>query len=298
MEIHTLVKDVYALMERKDGWFTKELADGLSESISLRLSTHFNPEPRTPTLRLSRMGPRCPRALWYSIHHPELSEATPPWVYLKYSFGHILEAQTIALAKAAGHSVTGEQDECTLDGIKGHCDCIIDGCVCDVKSASTRSFQKFKNGSLAHDDPFGYLEQLDGYVVALSDDSRVTVKDRGYLLAIDKTLGHMVLYEHRVRPEHIRSRIASYKSIVASTTPPACECGQVEQGKSGNIGLDVRASYSAFKYCCFPRLRAFRYADGPVYLTKVVRVPDVPEIFRKVSSFSKEQPFVSGDQNS
>jgi len=224
------------------------------------------------------MGPRCPCALWHSIHTPELAEALPPWAEIKYSFGHIVEALAITLAKAAGHTVTGEQDELRLDGIVGHRDCVIDGCVVDVKSSSTMGFKKFKDGSIGQSDSFGYLDQLDGYVVASADDPLVTVKDKGYLLAIDKQLGHVCLYEHSIREQSIRSRIKTYKEFVARDKPPKCECGVRDSGKSGNIELDVRASYSPYKWQCFPRLRCFLYATGPVYLTKVVRKPDVIEV--------------------
>jgi len=224
------------------------------------------------------MGPQCPCALWHSIHHPELAEKLPPWAEFKYSFGHIIEAQAIMLAKAAGHEVTGEQDAVSVDGIVGHRDCVIDGCIVDVKSAASRSFTKFKDGSIRQDDPFGYLDQLDGYLCGSLQDPLVRVKDRAYLLAIDKQLGHMVLYEHGFREEHIRERIKGYRRIISSDIRPTCNCGTLSDGKSGNIKLDTKASYSPYKYCCFPNLRTFLYASGPIYLTKVVRKPDVMEV--------------------
>jgi len=186
----------------------------------------------------------------------------------------------IGLAKAAGHEVTGEQDELVVDGIHGHRDCVIDGAVVDVKSASSRGFQKFKDKSIAQADDFGYLDQLDGYSLGSLEDPLVRVKDRAYLLAIDKTLGHMVLYEHKVRHGEIQKRISDYKRIVRLDQPPRCECQSVPDGKSGNLKLDTRASYSPWKQVCNPGLRTFLYASGPVYLTKVVRVPDVTELTR------------------
>jgi hypothetical protein len=227
------------------------------------------------------MGPRCPRALWCSIHTPGEAESLPPWAEFKFAYGAIIEGLAISLAKAAGHDVRGEQDRVYVDGIAGHRDCVIDGCIVDVKSASSRAFQKFKDGSLRLDDSFGYLDQLDGYMVGSLEDPIVTIKDRGYLLAIDKTLGHMVLYEHTLREDSIRQRIKDYKLIVGRSEAPPCECGTVPDGKSGNIKLDVKASYSAFKHCCFPNLRTFLYSDGPRYLTKVVRLPEVTELIGK-----------------
>lgn len=280
-DINRLVPDIYKLMGKRDGWFTEELCRSLADDIAIRLQYHLGEKTNKPTLRLSQMGPRCPRALWYSIHHPEMAEALPPWAEIKYSFGHILEALVIALAKAAGHEVVGEQDELILDGIVGHRDCVIDGAVVDVKSSSSRAFLKYKSGALAQDDPFGYLDQLDGYVTASADDPLVRVKDKGYILAIDKQLGHLALYEHETRPEHIRQRIAEHKRIVGGLIAPQCTCGTIPEGKSGNIRLDIKASYNPYKRCCFPHLRTFAYSSGPIDFVKIVREPDVPEIYRQ-----------------
>lgn len=278
--IHTLVPDIYALL-KTDGWFTEELAKEFSDDVALRLRGQLNEVQKRKTLRLSQMGPRCPKALWASIHAPDEAESLPPWARIKYSYGHIIEALAIALAKASGHEVTGEQDELILDGIKGHRDCVVDGCTLDVKSTSSRGFEGFKTGSIGHSDHFGYLDQLDGYTVAAANDPLVRVKDKAYILAIDKTLGHMALYEHHIREQSIRERIASYKGLVESSIQvPTCNCETVPDGKSGNIRLGTKASYSPYKYFCFHELRTFLYAGGPVYLTRVVRKPDVTEIDR------------------
>lgn len=280
MNIHDLVPDIYAWIKKKEK-LNDELRAEYSDRVSRRVAEQFSGEARKATLRLSAMGPRCPKALWFSIHHPELAEPIPPQAEVKYAFGHMIEALAITLAKAAGHEVVGEQDELQLDGVVGHRDCIIDGCLVDVKSTSSRSFIKFKSKDFSQSDHFGYLDQLDGYVVASQLDPLLKVKDKGYILAIDKQLGHMVLYEHRIREDSIRQRISEYKSIVGTSSPPRCECGTRPVGNSGNIGLDIKASYSSYKHCCFPLLRTFLYSDGPVFLTKVARKPDVPEIFRR-----------------
>ena len=273
--IQTLVKDLYDTAS-SEGWFTPDL----SGEFHLKLSGSLNQTARVPSLRLSQMGTRCPCHLWHSIHSPSLREPLPAWARIKYDYGHIIEAYVICLAKASGHEVTGEQDELTVDGVVGHRDCVIDGNIVDVKSTTTRGFQKFKDGSIRDDDPFGYLDQLDGYVLGSRNDPLVRNKSSGYLLAIDKQLGHICLYEHKLREDHVRQRIKDYREIVARPEPPACTCGTVADGKSGNIKLDTRASYSPFKYCCKPNLRTFLYATGPVYLTHVARKPDVVEVDR------------------
>ncbi len=272
--IDTLIIDIQEFLRANgEHWFTGDVAKTYSEEVTKRLERSFGPRTGVPSLRLSQMGPKCPHALWHSIHSPSLAEPLPPSALVKFTFGHQLEAMAIVWAKMAGHEVTGEQDELHLDGITGHRDCIIDGCLVDVKSSATRSFLKFKDKTLASSDSFGYLDQLDGYLAASIDDPLLRVKDRAYLFAIDKQLGHMCLYEHRLREDSIRERIKHYREIVARDEPPACTCGVVKDGESGNFKLDVPASYNAFKYVCFPKLRTFLYSDGPRYLTKVVRIP-------------------------
>jgi hypothetical protein len=278
LQISSLINDVQNILKRKDGWFTDGLALTLGQEVARKLQQSFRPHESNPTLRLSQLGPRCPRALWHSIHTPELAEALPAWAENKFAFGHIVEAWALTLAKAAGHKVEGEQDELYVDGIRGHRDAVVDGCVVDVKSCSSRAFQKFKDKTLGQNDSFGYLDQLDAYLVGSLHDPLVTNKEVGYLWAIDKQLGHMCLYEHHLRRGSIEDRIKTYKEFVARGKPPECTCGTRDSGKSGNIELDVRASYSAYKYSCFPRLRTFLYSDGPRYLTHVARKPDVTEI--------------------
>ncbi len=190
--IHTLKTDIYTFLQTEKDWQTKVQPFFLPNIVGIKPAASETPSSR---LRLSQMGDRCPRALWNSIHHPELDQLLPPWVQFKFAYGHLVEALVIALAKACGHEVTGEQDEIGYMGVKGHRDCVIDGCLVDVKSASGRGMDKFK-GSLATSDTFGYLDQLDGYLSASAEDPLVRVKDKGYLFAVNRDLGHMEMYEH------------------------------------------------------------------------------------------------------
>src|ERR1041385_8027653 len=107
--INTLISDIQEVL-KTEGWFNEQIEGPFVKEVTDRLRSQYGSpeEERRPTLRLSRMGPTCPRALWYSIHHPELAEPLPPWAKFKYTFGHLIEGLTIALAKAAGHEVTGE----------------------------------------------------------------------------------------------------------------------------------------------------------------------------------------------
>ena len=67
-------------------------------------------------------------------------------------------------------------------------DCKIDGEVIDIKSASGYAFQKFKNGTLADDDAFGYMAQLAGYEKAEGTTG-------GGFLAINKENGELALFK-------------------------------------------------------------------------------------------------------
>lgn len=265
--IYTLIPDIYRVAGTN--WLTYELAEQLAKDIAKRLTK----QERRNGLRLSKMGPRCPKALWHSVHTPELAAPMPGYVHIKLLYGHILEALVLTLARAAGHTVQGEQDELEVAGVLGHRDAVIDGRLVDVKSSSVRALDKIKLGTIEQDDGFGYLDQLDAYLSGSATCPLTTVKDKGYLLGIGKELGHLELHEHQHRDSHIRERIRDYKQIIARSSPPDCLCGTKSFQGSGNIQLDVRSSYDDMRYVCWPHLRTFLYSKGPIYLTKVVREP-------------------------
>lgn len=268
MNINTLVKDCYDVLQT-EGWLTAaRLGD-----FSVNLSAALNQTQRLPGLRLSQMGEKCPCQLWHSVHTPELAEPFKPWTRNVFNYGHILEAYAVELIKAAGHEVTGEQDECILDGVPGRRDCIVDGCITDIKSVNSYGYQTLKSGDVS-EDPFlrDYLDQLDGYTVASAEDPLVRVKDKAYIFGINKQLGHLVLYEHRIRKESIMARIQLCREIVGLQSPPRCTCGTITEA-NGNIKLDLKASYNTYKFACFPNLRCFIYSGGPIYFVKVVKRP-------------------------
>jgi len=268
--INQLIPDIYELVQSKGGWNVQV------DYMARRLGEQFNKSHEIRRgLRLSGLGPKCPRALWYSANHPELAEPLPPWAVIKYTYGHIIEALIIELAKSAGHDVQGEQDEIILDGVMGHRDCVIDGAIVDVKSASSLGFKKFKDKTIAQSDDFGYLDQLDAYVVGsvMANDPLVIEQEKGYNIAVDKTLGHLCLYEHYVRPVRIRERIKLYKEIVQQPHAPDCQCEVTQPDNTGNIILGTKASYSPYKRHCFPGLKTILYSTGPKDFAKVVKWP-------------------------
>jgi len=278
--IDTLVSDIESVIKGKGGW-TEAVNEYFMQTMGEAATRRLTPstEPRAKTLRMSNIGTPCRRKLWYYLNLPEHEQDLPANTHLKFFYGDLIENLLLALAKAAGHSVEGEQGEVIVDGIVGHRDAIIDGVTVDVKSVSTMGFTKFKKNELRVDDPFGYLKQLTGYVYGASKDPLVTDKTGGAFLVMDKQHGHLHLdyYDLEHELELFPSAVVAAKLMATMKTTPHREWEAVPDGKSGNMKLPAACSYCDFKWECWPGLRGFAYSNGPSYLTKVVRVPDVKE---------------------
>lgn len=277
--INTLVDDLYAVLENgTDSETVDEIAVRFGKEMERIGKTRLLREEREPTLRMSNMGKPCDRQLWYSINKPETAEPLLPHVYNKFIYGDMIEEWILFLAEVAGHKVEGRQDTLEINGIKGHRDAVIDGVLVDVKSASTFSFGKFKAGLTLADDSFGYITQLQSYLYASQDDPLVTVKDKAAFLVVDKTLGHITLDVHKRLdwdwPKLYQERI----DMVESGELPPRRYSDEPEGKSGNRKLGFQCSYCNYKSECWPSLRTFLYARGPVHLTVVKREPNMKEV--------------------
>jgi len=282
--VYNLVSDIYQLME------TKEVAEGVDfdacvekfgENVKELMRNEFGGKKRDGRkLRMSNIG-RDDRYLWNVYNDVEKSDDIQGHTYVKFLYGHLIEEMLLFLTKAAGHEVTDEQKKCEVNGITGSMDCKIDGIVTDVKSVSTYGFRKFKDGSLAYDDPFGYIGQIKGYAYAEG------ATKFGWL-AMDKQNGHLtyLMYdtEDTQAPVHdlisydIKERIDHVKKLVEQPTPPGVCYEPIADGKSGNQKLAVGCSYCAYKKECWPSVRAFAYSTGPRYLVEVHNEPKVQEI--------------------
>jgi len=150
--------------------------------------------------------------------------------------------------------------------------------VVDVKSASTFSFKKFQEGTLAENDSFGYVDQLQSYLYAGQTDDQVTDKNRAGFLVVDKTLGHICLDLHERKNVPYNKIYAHKKAMVASSSLPERGFQPIPEGASGNEKLGVQCSYCDYRNKCYPNLRTFLYSSGPTYLAKVAREPKVMEI--------------------
>lgn len=280
--ISSLVEDILRVVDTGGGWdstVSSYLSTRLKETLDLRLSP--KEEERKPTLRMSNIGTPCHRKLWYSINLPLSSEPLRPEAKLKFLYGDILEDLLLTLAKAAGHTVEGEQSVLEINGIKGRRDAVIDGVTVDVKSTSSYSFAKFRSHNLREDDPFGYIQQLSSYVYAAKDDPLVTDKTNGAFLAIDKQNGTICLDMYDFTEEFKTKEVfvESAKAMVVLSSPPPREYTDEAEGKSGNRKLGINCQYCDFKQSCWPGLRTFVYSGGkPSFLTKVVSLPRVPEV--------------------
>lgn len=272
--IDTLVKDIYGLFE--SGAVDKNAFDKM-------LQAPANVEERQSKehlLRMSNIGTTCDRELWFKVNAKDQGIPFRAPQLIKFMFGDILESFLLQLAVMAGHSVEGTQDQVEINGVKGHRDAIIDGCLVDVKSASTYSFKKFEEGLTTDNDPFGYIEQINLYYEASKDDPKLTVKDKAYWLVIDKTLGNICLSEAPIIYRNWNRYVDQKRALVAAPNPPPRVIPAEPDGKSGNLRLGTKCSYCAFPYKCYEGegLRTFIYADGPRYLTHVSKLPAVPEI--------------------
>lgn len=277
--INTLVNDIYSLFgsgHKPSERSLRELTEAMAVHIARSLSK-YEPEG---TLRASNIGTKCDRQLHYKVHSPDEAEDLQPHTKLKLLYGHLIEELVLFLAREAGHSVEGEQDEVEVHGVKGHMDAIVDGVIVDVKSANTRSMEKFKKHLLEEEDPFGYLDQINFYAEGKKEDERVKVKGQVAFLAVDQELGHIVLDLYRTRPsQDVRETVA--EKLLVTATPdrvPPRGFVPVADGKSGNLCLGLECKYCNWKNKCWPNLRTFIYSGGPRYLTYVAREPDVPEI--------------------
>lgn len=282
--IDTLVEDMYNVVDGKIEEYVHDHLSGFGEKLEAAYASRikFREHVERGTLRLSSMGTPCVRKLWLRQNLTDLSkvENLHPSARLKFFFGDILEEILLQLARDSGHVVTGEQDEIRFNGIVGHRDCVIDGVTIDCKSASSFSFKKFSEGLQSGSDSFGYLTQLAAYIYGAKDDPLVTNKELGGFLVIDKQHGHICLDLHTFNdPSGLAAKFEEIKTTVnQDVVEPPRPYKDEADGKSGNRKLGLACSYCEYKKECWPNLRTYLYSNGPRFLTKVVKEPNVYEV--------------------
>tara|TARA_R110000765_G_C18868752_1_gene600795 strand:- start:299 stop:1180 length:882 start_codon:yes stop_codon:yes gene_type:complete len=282
-KLDTLVEDIYSKIEFLSEGNQLEISeadlDTFGKDMADALKHWSTPQSRTKdNLRMSNIGKPL-RRLWFDAKtadtKPEVHSAP---LQIKFLYGHLLEVLILFFVRMAGHTVTSEQKEISVDGVKGHMDCVIDGEVIDVKTASGFAFKKFRDGTLADDDVFGYLGQLAGYEKAENTSE-------GGFLVMNKETGELTTFiPDDLDKPNINEKIKEVRSSLAVDTPPAFCYNPVPEGVSGNMKLARGCTWCPHKIECHKEanegkgLRAFKYAKGLVYLTKVLKEPKVQEI--------------------
>lgn len=278
--VSTLVTDMETVIQGYGGWsetIAKSLGDNIANTATMRFG---KPQEPRGYLSLSSIGTPCKRKLWYRINAPAAAEPLGANMLLKFFFGDMIEELVLAIVKASGHHVAGEQTRMNVHGIRGHRDCVIDGMTIDVKSASPYSFKKFAEGNLRQDDPFGYISQLSSYVYAGQDDPLVTNKTEGAFLVIDKVNGYICLdkYDFTEELKTKEEEMLAAKELVAGPIPED-RIPPVPMSKtSPNTKLSMSCGFCEFRKTCWPEVRTFQYSTGEVHLVDVASEPNVPEV--------------------
>lgn len=289
-DISTLVEDIYEVVEGLGGWdaaASEYLAGRLTDTMNSRLAT---PPEDKKTLRLSALGHPCMRKHWLSVNITDDTyvDTIPSNIKFMFLYGDILEDLLLTLAKLAGHTVEGEQDEMYVCGVKGHRDAVIDGHLVDVKSTNNYSFKKFQEGKLREDDKFGYISQLSSYLYASQEDDKVKDKTKASFLVVDKVYGNICLDTYDFT-EDLKTKEKEVQAIVDCVSGPMPDIpyaprkdmrGRGEDRKAtGNELLPTECTYCPFKRICWENLRTFEYANGTrVIFTHITQEPRMKEI--------------------
>ena len=281
-QIETLVEDIYNLFSLEpidmDEKIVDKHIDIFGEMLKVHIKEFLYQQPRDRTgLRLSSIG-KPDRKLWYDINTPLKEETLTPATRIKFLYGYILEELLLLCASISGHKVSDQQKEVEVEGVLGHQDSMIDDVLVDCKSASGYSFKKFKDKTLAEDDPFGYIAQISAYAHANN-------VDKAAFLVIDKSTGEICLSPvHSMEMINVETRVKHLKKMVKGNDIPARCYSPIADGKSGNLKLPVGCVYCGHKRDCWSDsnngkgLRVFKYARGKRFLTEVRKEPDVEEV--------------------
>ena len=280
--IDTLVKDIYDLFSldpiKMDEKEVDKHIDTFGEMLKVHIKEFMYEKPRTRgNLRLSSIG-KPDRQLWYDVNSKKEIEDLTPSTRIKFLYGYILEELLLLCSSIAGHKVTDQQKEVSVEGVIGHQDSMIDDVLVDCKSASGYSFKKFKQNTLLEDDPFGYIAQISAYAEA----NKV---NKAAFLVIDKSSGEICLTPvHQMEMINAKERVKHLKGMVSNDRVPDRCYAPLADGESGNLKLPIGCIYCGHKRECWSDcnqgkgLRAFKYSRGINYLVQVSKEPKVEEV--------------------
>jgi hypothetical protein len=279
----TLVKDLLSVLDSKTSFIADpediaKLVDNLGFQVIKAQQEHTKVRDEK-VIYASEVGEPCHRKLWYKIHYPEKGEYITENTRLKFLYGDVLEEVLLYLAKVSGHEVSHQQAsivEVFEDGwqIRGRIDAVIDGEIVDVKTASPYGYTKMvEEGLTTANDSFGYSGQL-GFYQRNKEQLGVPIGDDPKFLVMDKQNGKVGL----ARPVPGMPDIEATKDEVKDDSIIPDRGFAAEKWTNGNEKLCMNCSYCPFKADCWPGLRVFDYARGPVFATSVKKVPKNGEI--------------------
>lgn len=273
-DISTLVPDIQrVLTDKVEEKVLEEHLPSALVSLKALLERRLvrGVEERSNHLRMSNLGKPCRRQLWY-LHKGYKQDDLSPATIFKFLYGDIIEWITLLLARVSGHSVTAEQQTVNIQGVPGHIDALIDGHLVDVKSANSRSFDKFKYHKLETEDPFGYITQISAYAHALPDKHA-----EASFLAVDKELGNLVLDTYKLPAKDWDTEVNDIKEELELSDPPPKAFDPVPHNKSGNMQLALECRYCPVKQHCY-NYKTYLYSSGPVFMTTIIKEPEVPSV--------------------
>lgn len=268
---------------------------GTATALERCLKRQAETEPRTRkpgSFYFSELGESCPRRMWFKINTPNLGEELAYHTRIKFLYGDVVEEMVLSLVELSGHEVTHRQENLewthpNVEGfsVRGRTDCVIDGILMDVKGASKFGYEKFLKHEVLKNDNFGYGPQLGGYLFTMTQPKygfNVNPSAAGFL-AIQRDLGHITADMYTVEELPIQDytdMVAKVKFLSSGYGEhiPHARLPDVPEGAKGNMKLGTKCSYCEFKQACWPGLRTYSYSNGPMFLTKVVSEPKVPEI--------------------
>lgn len=280
--LDTLVEDIKFLFNGPSHKVSKEnlskfltqIEEAVTNSLS-RDRTKENPNYR-PNLRMSNLGFPL-RKLWFTLKKEPEKKPLDTADYIKFLYGDIIEAFLLFLIREAGHKVTHEQYSIEVDGVRGKTDCVIDSIPCEIKSASSYGFRKYKSRAVkrgdAVNDPFGNSMQLSGYVEALQ------LGNDGAIIAFNKESGELdVISYDTFDIMNVKDKIKETREACKKDTPPEQMCYEPVIHKNGNVEVPKDCTFCDYMKQCYGDLREFKYSNGSRYFSKIVKEPRVEEI--------------------
>ena len=258
----------YYLEQAIDGKskMSDKILDKFAERCRAAMDSQFNSEEDEFKIRMSSIGkPLCQQQLEKEGAN---AERPNPSLKMKFAFGDIVEAMTMAVMEAAEVSIEAFQQEVEYklgtENIKGTLDVIIDNKVYDIKSASGFQFKKkFSKEDgfqrILQDDPFGYVSQ--GYLYGEASN-----KPFGGWIAVNKETGEIAVCPTPERGDAYKRKAVgdARKNVTALVNDEPFErCFGPEPDTyynkpTGDNRLNVVCSYCKFKQTCWAGEIEFR----------------------------------------